>query len=179
MCFDDDSHPPMPLSNGSTARGEDVALQAADGSEVKAFLATSGGPVVWQVVILPDVRGLHDFYRELALRFADVGTRAIVVDYFARSAPDDMRDDSFDYMPHVEQMTTDHVPAGPRGRRRASSGRRGNGRADVYRRILYGGFTVLLRRDTGTWATGSHRILCRADSLPGRGDSGAGIRGAY
>lgn len=125
MCFNDDSHPPMPLSDGSTARGEDVALLAADGSEVRAFLATSGGPVVGQVVILPDVRGLHGFYRELALRFADVGTRAIVVDYFARSAPDDMRDDSFDYMPHVEQMTTDTFQqdlAAAVGRLRAGEG---------------------------------------------------------
>jgi carboxymethylenebutenolidase len=61
--------------------------------------------VAGQVVILPDVRGLHNFYRELALRFADVGTRAVVIDYFARSAPDATRDDSFDFMPHVEQMT--------------------------------------------------------------------------
>lgn len=105
MCFDDDSHPPMPLSDGSSARGEEVTLHAADGSHVMAYVATSDGPLSGQVVVLPDVRGLHNFYRELALRFADVGVRAIVIDYFARTAADATRDDSFDYMPHVEQMT--------------------------------------------------------------------------
>lgn len=105
MCFDDDSHPPMPLSVGSTARGEDVTLRASDGASVVAYLATSDGPVAGQVVLLPDVRGLHNFYRELALRFADVGIRAVVIDYFARSAPNSKRDDSFEYMPYVEQMT--------------------------------------------------------------------------
>ncbi len=104
MCFDDDSHPPMPLADGSTARGEEVRLQAADGAEVMAYAAASAGTASGQVVILPDVRGLHNFYRELALRFADVGVRAIVIDYFARTAPDPTRDDSFDYMPQVEQM---------------------------------------------------------------------------
>ena len=105
MCFDDDSHPPMPLSDGSSAWGEDVTIRSADGAEVRACLAASHGPVAAQVVILPDVRGLHNFYRELALRFADVGMRAIVMDYFARTAVNDNRDDTFEYMPHVEQMT--------------------------------------------------------------------------
>jgi carboxymethylenebutenolidase len=105
MCFDDDSHPPMPLSDGSTAHGEDVTLQASDGTGIMAYVATASGPITGQVVILPDVRGLHTFYRELALRFADVGIRAIALDYFARTAPDHTRDDSFDYMPHVVQMT--------------------------------------------------------------------------
>lgn len=105
MCFDDDSHPPMPLSEGSTAHGKDITLRTADGADVMSYVATTRSPSVGQVVILPDVRGLHNFYRELALRFADVGMRAIVFDYFSRSAADDTRDESFDYMPHVQQMT--------------------------------------------------------------------------
>jgi carboxymethylenebutenolidase len=107
MCFDDNSHPPISLSDGSSAHGEDVAIRASDGTAVKAYLATSNGPATAQVVILPDVRGLHNFYRELALRFADVGMRALVIDYFGRTAPDSGRDDLFEYMPHVEQMTPD------------------------------------------------------------------------
>jgi carboxymethylenebutenolidase len=105
MCFDDDSHPPMPLSDGSTARGKNINLLASDGANLMAYTATSGGPVTGQVVILPDVRGLHNFYRELALRFADVGMRAVVFDYFARTAQDNTRDESFQYGPQVEQMT--------------------------------------------------------------------------
>jgi carboxymethylenebutenolidase len=35
-------------------------------------------------VILPDVRGLHPFYEELALRFAERGIDALAIDYFGR-----------------------------------------------------------------------------------------------
>jgi carboxymethylenebutenolidase len=111
MCYDDDAHPPIPLSEDSQARGEDVTLTAEDGNRFAAYLATPGGEPTAQVVILPDVRGLHRFYRELALRFADVGLRALAIDYFGRTARDVPRDDSFDYLPHVEQMTPEHFRA--------------------------------------------------------------------
>lgn len=107
MCFDDDSHPPIPLSAGSAARGEDIRLRAADGASVAAYLATPGEAARAQVVILPDARGLHNFYKELALRFADVGMRALTFDYFARTATSDDRSESFDYMAHIQQMTPD------------------------------------------------------------------------
>jgi carboxymethylenebutenolidase len=87
MCFDDDSHPPIPLSDNSEAHGEAATLTAADGTTVLAYLAEPGDTPRSQVVILPDVRGLHNFYRELALRFADVGMRALAIDYFGRTAP--------------------------------------------------------------------------------------------
>jgi hypothetical protein len=57
MCFDDDSHPPMPLSENSGARGEDATITAADGTKVLAYLAEPGETATSQVVILPDVRG--------------------------------------------------------------------------------------------------------------------------
>lgn len=104
MCYDDNAHPPMPLSDNSAARGEEIELTASDGARVAAYLATPGGAADAQVVILPDVRGLHRFYRELALRFADVGYRALAIDYFARTAPDRERNGEFEFMPHVQQM---------------------------------------------------------------------------
>jgi len=105
MCFDDDSHPPIPLSANSGAHGEDLRLTATDGASVAAYLATPGEDARSQVVILPDARGLHNFYRELALRFADVGIRALAFDYFARSAENDGRTEDFDYWAHIQQMT--------------------------------------------------------------------------
>jgi carboxymethylenebutenolidase len=105
MCFDDDSHPPMPLSHNSTAHGEDVTITAEDGSRIAGYLATPGEPARAQVVILPDARGLHDFYKELALRFADAGMRALAFDYFARTAESQDRTEPFDYMAHIQQMT--------------------------------------------------------------------------
>jgi carboxymethylenebutenolidase len=105
MCFDDDSRPPIPITDNSTAHGEGVELTAADGTRFAGFLAEPGERAGANMLILPDVRGLHEFYRELAMRFADIGTRALVLDYFGRTAPDDTRDNSFEYMPHVQQMT--------------------------------------------------------------------------
>jgi len=105
MCFDDDSRPPIPMSNNSSARGEDTHGRAADGAQMVAYRASPSGSARAQVVILPDVRGLHTFYKELALRFADIGMRALVIDYFARTAENDDRTDAFEYMPHVLQMT--------------------------------------------------------------------------
>ncbi|MBI3740936.1 MAG: dienelactone hydrolase family protein, partial [Chloroflexi bacterium] len=58
-----------------------------------------------QIIVFPDVRGLHQFYKDLALRFAQVGVRALALDYFARTAPTNARDESFEFMPHVQQMT--------------------------------------------------------------------------
>lgn len=80
-------------------------LTAADGARVLAYLASPGDPPQAHVVILPDVRGLHEFYRELALRFAEIGVRALAIDYFSRTADTDNRDASFEYGPHVQQMT--------------------------------------------------------------------------
>jgi carboxymethylenebutenolidase len=57
------------------------------------------------IVILPDVRGLHPFYEELALRFAENGVDALAIDYFGRTAGISRRGDGFEHMPHVDQVT--------------------------------------------------------------------------
>lgn len=105
MCFDDDSHPPIPLSENSGARGEDITLTAEDGARIAAYLASPQGTFESQVIILPDIRGLHTFYKELALRFADIGIRALAIDYFARTAENNDRSEPFEFRPHVEAMT--------------------------------------------------------------------------
>jgi carboxymethylenebutenolidase len=61
------------------------------------------------VVIYPDVRGLHQFYKDLALRFAEQGVAAVAFDYFGRTAGLTARDDAFEYMPHVGQLKQDTV----------------------------------------------------------------------
>jgi carboxymethylenebutenolidase len=45
--------------------------------------------------------GLGPFYKELALRFAEVGIAAVAIDYYGRTAGLVARDDSFDPMLHV------------------------------------------------------------------------------
>ncbi|HZT95275.1 MAG TPA: dienelactone hydrolase family protein [Chloroflexota bacterium] len=104
MCFDDDARPPIPIIANTGARGKDIRLRAEDGTEIAAYLTQPGDAPRAQVVILPDVRGLHQFYRELAMRFAETGTRALAIDYFGRTAEDDDRTDAFEYMSHVQQM---------------------------------------------------------------------------
>jgi carboxymethylenebutenolidase len=62
-------------------------------------------------VVLPDVRGLHPYYRALAERLAETGLDTVAIDYFGRTALDQPRDDEFDYRAHVSQVTPGQVTA--------------------------------------------------------------------
>lgn len=104
MCYDDNARPPMPPGESGSAYGEDVVLTAADGNRFAAYVAHPAHPKAAQVLIYPDVRGLHQFYKELALRFAEVGYTALALDYFGRTAGLTSRAEPFDYMPHVQQI---------------------------------------------------------------------------
>lgn len=104
MCYDDNARPPIPNGANGKAHGEDVVLTAADGNRFAAYFARPENPGGTQIVIFPDVRGLHRFYKELALRFAEIGVTALALDYFGRTAGLTGRDDSFEFMPHVQQI---------------------------------------------------------------------------
>ncbi len=107
MCYDDNARPPTPpgLGGGGSGPSEDLTLTAADGNQFMGFAAHADQPRGAQVLIYPDVRGLHQFYKELALRFAEAGLTALAMDYFGRTAGLTARDDAFDFQPHVAQMT--------------------------------------------------------------------------
>ena len=105
MCYDDLARPPLPPGAGGGSNGDDMVLTAADGNRFNAYLARPSQPTGAQILIYPDIRGLHQFYRELALRFAEVGVTALAMDYFGRTAGLAPRDEKFDHMPHVQQMT--------------------------------------------------------------------------
>lgn len=104
MCYDDNARPPNPPGKSGSANGEDIILTAGDGNRFAAYSATPESPKSAQVLIYPDVRGLHQFYKVLALRFAEVGYPALALDYFGRTAGISSRDESFEYMPHVQQI---------------------------------------------------------------------------
>jgi len=114
MCYDDNARPPMPPGDGGSAQGEDLVLTATDGTRFAAYAAQPGNPTGAQILIYPDVRGLHQFYKDLALRFAETGVRAIAIDYFGRTAGLTSRDEPFEYMPHVQQMELPYVYADTR-----------------------------------------------------------------
>src|SRR5207248_7089630 len=103
MCYDDNARPPITPSDGA-AHGEDIVLTAEDGNRFAAYVAHPEQPRGAQILIFPDVRGMHQFYKQLALRFAEAGVSALAIDYFGRSAGLTARNDSFEYMPHVQQM---------------------------------------------------------------------------
>jgi len=105
MCFDLDSRPPIAPIAGGALDSEELTLTAADGTELTAFRARAAHPTGAGMIVLPDVRGLHTYYEELALRFAEAGVDSIAIDYFGRTAGLGRRDEGFEFMPHVLQTT--------------------------------------------------------------------------
>jgi len=109
MCFDLDSHPPIePIAGGALDSGP-VTLSGEDGAQFRAFAARPAAPSGAGILILPDVRGLHHFYEELALRFAEHGVAAVAIDYFGRTAGAGSRPADFDHQPHLAQTQWDQL----------------------------------------------------------------------
>ncbi len=111
MCVDNDSRPPIPPIAGGSAGSHDFRLTATDGTRFMAHAARASRPTGAGMVVIPDVRGLHPYYKELADRFAEVGVDAVAIDFFARTAPSDDRSDSFDFMAQVPQTKPDALQA--------------------------------------------------------------------
>ncbi len=104
MCYDDNARPPMPPGASGHAHGEELVLTAADGNQYAAYVARPARSSRAQILIYPDIRGLHLFYKDLALRFAELNITAMAIDYFGRSAGLTARNDDFDFWPHVQQL---------------------------------------------------------------------------
>ena len=109
MCFELDSSPPIAAISGAAVSHDALVLEASDGNRFAAFVATSDTASDTGVVLLPDVRGLYRFYEELALRFAERGYVALAIDYFGRTAGAERRGEDFEYRPHVDAVTREHV----------------------------------------------------------------------
>ena len=109
MCFGDDARPPLPPVRGGAVAGDDLVLTSADGTRFGAYNAHPERPSTAGVVILPDVRGLHGFYKELARRFAEAGVHAVAVDYFGRTAGVGSREGDFPFREHVDTLEFGHV----------------------------------------------------------------------
>jgi carboxymethylenebutenolidase len=103
MCTDRDSLPPIEPSSGAAVDAMPVVLNGEDGAAFSGYLARPEGATGAGIVILPDVRGLHPFFEELAMRYAERGILALAIDYFGRTAGTGERGDDFQHMPHVEQ----------------------------------------------------------------------------
>jgi carboxymethylenebutenolidase len=106
MCYSDDASPPLPPVRGGAASHGDLKLTSADGTAFDAYFAHPDTPSTRGMIVLPDVRGLHDFYKQLAVRFAEAGMHAIAVDYFGRTADTSDRGEDFPFREHLEKMDT-------------------------------------------------------------------------
>ena len=111
MCHSDGSRPPAAPATLAAASDRPLELRSADGTRVLAHEARAQAPHGVGVLVLPDVRGLHEYYRRLAVRFAETGVEAVAIDWFGRTAPDDDRSEAFAFRPHVDQLTPHAVAA--------------------------------------------------------------------
>jgi carboxymethylenebutenolidase len=111
MCFNVDDRPPLPPIRGSALDSRDLTLTSSDGTQVAAFAARAEQPSGAGIVIIPDVRGLHPFYEDLALRFAEAGVHAVAFDLYSRSAGTGKRGADFEYADHIGQLTLDGLTA--------------------------------------------------------------------
>jgi len=105
MCFTSDQHPPEPPRSSDVGHHGPLVLTAADGNRFSAFEAVPVTPRGASLVLLPDVRGMHAFYTDLALCFAQAGIDTVALDPYGRSAGSTARDDDFDYMAHAGRLT--------------------------------------------------------------------------
>lgn len=108
MCFDHDSEPPITSGDRDVSR-RDLILVAADGTDFMAFEAAGAEPSKAGVVVLPDVRGLFQFYKDLATRFGQAGHDAVAIDYFGRTAGQGERTADWEFGPHVAATTVEGV----------------------------------------------------------------------
>jgi carboxymethylenebutenolidase len=109
MCYTDAARPPLPPISGAAADQGDLVLTSSDGTKFGAYFARAEKPTGAGMVVMPDVRGLHQFYKELAQRFAEAGIDAVAIDYFGRTAGIGDRSESFEYMPHVQATTQENI----------------------------------------------------------------------
>jgi carboxymethylenebutenolidase len=109
MCFDSKARPPIAPIAGGAMDTRDFTLSSADGTTFGAFAARATQPSGAGVVILPDIRGLHTYYKELAVRCAEHGLDAVAFDYFGRTAGVGDRGDAFDWQPHVAQTRSNQI----------------------------------------------------------------------
>jgi carboxymethylenebutenolidase len=159
MCFDLDSAPPIRAMADVSVEKHSRTLKAADGNEFRVFHAQPGRLTGRAIVILPDVRGLHHYYEELATRFAENGVEALAIDYFGRTAGIGPRGDDFDYGPHVAQTTwaglSADIKAAVSGLRTGSVGDAGQAANSIFTiGFCLGGRTAFLSTTLGLGLAG-------------------------
>ena len=109
MCYTDAARSPLPPIIGGSTDEADLFLTAADGNRFRAYAARAATPSGAGVVVIPDPRGVHPFYKDLVRRFAQAGIDAVVVDYLDRTAGIAERPDGFDLRAAIGKTTPDGI----------------------------------------------------------------------
>lgn len=111
MCFSQDQRPPDPPRFSEVGAHGSLMLTASDDN---VFAAYDAEPVTRRgasLVLLPDIRGMHPYYTDLALSFALAGVDVVALDPYGRTAGISPRDDGFEYMQHAKALEPAHVLA--------------------------------------------------------------------
>lgn len=74
------------------ASGKDLSFQGNDATLRAHFAAPHGDGPYPGLVLIPDVRGLYDHYRDLAARFAREGFATLALDIYSREGTPDLPD---------------------------------------------------------------------------------------
>jgi hypothetical protein len=69
MCFSSDQHPPLPPRSSDVGDHGPTVLTAADGTRLAAYDAVPVTRRGASLVLLPDIRGMHPYYTDLAIAF--------------------------------------------------------------------------------------------------------------
>ena len=174
--------PPCASSTTATRRSRPIAggalrgpLTAADGNTSMARAATPGGAAV----LLLQHRGLHPFYEELALRFAEHRN----IDALAAGFPRARRPSRRGVRPHAARVGDDLGRDRRRHRRRRRQLRSARGSAPGQRPEVFtlgfcmGGRMSVPGRHFGARPRGRHRVLRHARRPVAQRCAGAGGRG--
>ena len=104
MCFSSDQHPPLPPRTSDVGEHGPTVLTAADGTRLAAFDAVPVTRRGASLVLLPDIRGMHPYYTDLAIAFAQAGIDTVAIDPYARTAGLSDRGAGFVFRPHADAL---------------------------------------------------------------------------
>lgn len=117
MCFSSDQHPPLPPRSSEVGEHGALELTAADGNRFAAYEAVPVTRRGASLVLLPDIRGLHPYYQDLALACAQAGLDTVALDPYGRTAGLTGRGEGFDPAPHASALSSADVLADVRAAR--------------------------------------------------------------
>ncbi len=109
MCFSSDQHPPLPPRSSDVGHHGPAVLTSADGTRLAAYDAVPVTRRGASLVLLPDIRGLHPYYSDLAIAFAQAGVDTVAIDPYARTAGLTDRGEDFEYRSHADALERSSV----------------------------------------------------------------------